>query len=157
MIERRFAKLILSCFQQIGGMKYIQFFFNICCCQTGTFKSSNRLKILQCRRWQFQSCYSTYIAQIHYIADPGLYADKKENKIFLIYKEIQIGSGAKLYMRTGFTMYEGMRKFFTIYEEAVSHIWLWSRSLWISLYMRNILFSFLSVYNILYEHIIKYC
>ncbi len=28
--------------------------------------------------------------------------DKKENKIFLIYKEIQMGSGAKLYMRKGF-------------------------------------------------------
>jgi hypothetical protein len=30
--------------------------------------------------------------------------DKKENKIFLIYKEIQMGSGAKLYMRKGFLM-----------------------------------------------------
>jgi hypothetical protein len=28
--------------------------------------------------------------------------DKKENKIFLIYKEIQMGSGAKSYMRKGF-------------------------------------------------------
>ena len=45
--------------------------------------------------------------------------DKKENKIFLIYKEIQIGSGAKSFMRKGF--YEEMRKFFPIYEEAVSH------------------------------------
>ncbi len=27
-----------------------------------------------------------------------LYTDKKENKTFLIYKEIQIGSGAKSYM-----------------------------------------------------------
>ncbi len=26
------------------------------------------------------------------------YTDKKENKIFLIYKEIQMGSGAKSYM-----------------------------------------------------------
>ncbi len=29
------------------------------------------------------------------------YTDKKENKIFLIYKEIQIGAVAKLYMRKG--------------------------------------------------------
>jgi hypothetical protein len=33
-----------------------------------------------------------------------LYTDKKENKIFLIYKEIQIGSGAKSYMRKGFVI-----------------------------------------------------
>jgi hypothetical protein len=31
--------------------------------------------------------------------DSKLYTDKKENKIFLIYKEIQMGSGAKSYMR----------------------------------------------------------
>jgi hypothetical protein len=48
--------------------------------------------------------------------------DKKENKTFLIHKEIQMGSGAKSYMRKGFLIYEEMRKFFSIYEEAVSHI-----------------------------------
>jgi hypothetical protein len=50
------------------------------------------------------------------------YTDKKENKIFLIYKEIQVGSGAKSYMRKGFSIYEEMRKIFTMYEEGVSHI-----------------------------------
>ena len=44
---------------------------------------------------------------------------KKKNKIFLIYKEIQMGSGAKSYMRNGFLIYEEMHKFFTIYGEAV--------------------------------------
>jgi hypothetical protein len=39
-----------------------------------------------------------------------------------MYKEMQMGSGAKSYMRKGFPIYEEMRKFFTIYEEAVSHI-----------------------------------
>jgi hypothetical protein len=48
--------------------------------------------------------------------------DKKEKQIFLIYKEIQMGSGAKSYMRKGFLIYEEMRKYFFIYEEAVSHI-----------------------------------
>ncbi len=49
---------------------------------------------------------------------------KKENEIFLIFKDIQMGSGAKSYMRKGFLIYEEMRKYFTIYEEAVtvSHI-----------------------------------
>jgi hypothetical protein len=40
------------------------------------------------------------------------YADKKESKIFLIYKEIQMGSGAKSYMRKGFVIYEEMDKYF---------------------------------------------
>jgi hypothetical protein len=45
---------------------------------------------------------------------------KKENIIFLIYKEIQ--SGAVANMRKGFLIYEEMRKYFPIYDEAVSHI-----------------------------------
>jgi hypothetical protein len=48
--------------------------------------------------------------------------DNEENKIFLIYKEIQRGAVAKLCMRKGFLIYEEMRKYFTIYEEAVSRI-----------------------------------
>ncbi len=68
--------------------------------------------------------------------------DKKENKIFLIYKENLSGSGAKSYMRKGFLMYEEMRKFFPIYEEAVSHIWLCTRSLLISLYRGKSYFPF---------------
>jgi hypothetical protein len=49
------------------------------------------------------------------------YTDKKENQIFLIYQEIQSGAVAKSYMRKGFLIYEGMRKYFPINEEAVSH------------------------------------
>ncbi len=41
-----------------------------------------------------------------------VYTDKKEYKIFLIYKEIQMGSGAKSYMRKGFLIYEEMHKYF---------------------------------------------
>jgi hypothetical protein len=40
--------------------------------------------------------------------------DKKEKKIFLIYKEIQKGAVAKSYMRMGFLIYEKMRKYFVI-------------------------------------------
>ncbi len=50
------------------------------------------------------------------------YTDKKENKIFLIYREIQIGAVAKSHMRKGFLIFEEMRKYLVIYEEAVSHI-----------------------------------
>jgi hypothetical protein len=44
---------------------------------------------------------------------------KKENEIFLIYKEIQMGSVANSFMRKGLLIYEEMRKYLTIYEEAV--------------------------------------
>jgi hypothetical protein len=49
------------------------------------------------------------------------YTDKKENQIFLIYKGIQSGAVAKSYMKKGFLIYEKMRKYFPIFEEAVSH------------------------------------
>jgi hypothetical protein len=50
------------------------------------------------------------------------YTDKKEKKIFLIYKEIPMGAVAKSYMRKGFLKYEEMGKYLVIYEEAVSHV-----------------------------------
>jgi hypothetical protein len=52
----------------------------------------------------------------------SVYTDKKENEIFLMYKENQMGSVANSYMRKGFLIYEEMCKYLTIYEEAVSHI-----------------------------------
>jgi hypothetical protein len=54
--------------------------------------------------------------------DSYKYTDKKENQIFLMYKEIHIGVVAKLNMRKGFLIYEEMRKYFPTYEKAVSHI-----------------------------------
>ncbi len=50
------------------------------------------------------------------------YTDKKENQMFLIYKEIQSEAVAKSLMWKGFLIYEEMRKYFPIYEEAVVHI-----------------------------------
>jgi hypothetical protein len=49
-----------------------------------------------------------------------LYTDKKENEIFPIYEEIQ-WSSFKV-MRKSFLIYEEMRKYLTIYEEAASHV-----------------------------------
>jgi hypothetical protein len=40
-----------------------------------------------------------------------MYTDKKENLIFLIYKEIQSGKVAKSYMRKGFLIYEEISEF----------------------------------------------
>jgi hypothetical protein len=42
--------------------------------------------------------------------------------MFLKYKEMQNGAVAKSYMRNGFLIYEEIRKYVIIYEEAVSHI-----------------------------------
>jgi hypothetical protein len=39
------------------------------------------------------------------------------NKIFLTYKLIQTGSGAKSYMRKDLLIFEELRKFLVIYEE----------------------------------------
>ncbi len=50
------------------------------------------------------------------------YTDKKENKIFLINKEIQSGAVAKSYVRKGFLINKEMRKYLPIYEKAVRHI-----------------------------------
>jgi hypothetical protein len=46
------------------------------------------------------------------------YIDENENKIFLIYKEIQMGSVTQSYMRKSFLIYEERRKYLTIYMEA---------------------------------------
>ncbi len=54
------------------------------------------------------------------IPTPIFHTDKKETKVFLI--EIRIGSCANSYMRKGILICEEMRIYFTIYEEAVSHI-----------------------------------
>jgi hypothetical protein len=74
-----------------------------------------------------------------------LYTDKKANKIFIIYREIQSGAVTKSYMRKGFLIYEKcenispyMRRPLVVYDFA-------SAPLWISLYIRKIGFSFLSV------------
>jgi hypothetical protein len=43
-----------------------------------------------------------FITAMHKV---NIYTDKKENEIFLIYKEIQMGSVAKSYIRKGFLIY----------------------------------------------------
>jgi hypothetical protein len=78
-----------------------------------------------------------------------LHWEKKKTKLFLfIYKEIQMGSVTKSYMRKGFLKYEEMRKYLTIYEEdvTISHIRLCNRSHLNFLILRKILFSFLLVW-----------
>jgi hypothetical protein len=47
-----------------------------------------------------------------------MYTDKEENYLtYTLYREIQMGSVAKSYMRKGFLTYEEMCKYLTICEE----------------------------------------
>ncbi len=62
-----------------------------------------------------------------------------------------MGSVAKSYLRKGFLLCEEMFKYLTIYEEAVSHIRLCNQSLLNFLYMKKLLFSFLSVYSLYWQ------
>ncbi len=72
-----------------------------------------------------------------------LYTDKKDNKIFLIYKKLPSGAVAKSYMRKSFVIYEEKRKYFPIYEEAVRHIWLCNCSILnFLIYEENFIFLF---------------
>ncbi len=58
------------------------------------------------------------------------HTDKKKTKFSSYIRKFRVGSGATSYMRIGFLIYEEMRKFFSIYEKAVSHIWLYTPSLY---------------------------
>ncbi len=49
-------------------------------------------------------------AEVFPILNIAFCTDKKENKSFLIYREIQSGAVAKSYMKKGFLIYEEMRK-----------------------------------------------
>jgi hypothetical protein len=74
-----------------------------------------------CRQYIFlRDVHKTHINPKLYLT--SMCTNKKVNEIFLIYKEIQMESGAKSYMRKGCLIYEIMRKHLTKYEEAVSHI-----------------------------------
>ncbi len=78
----------------------------------------------------------------------ALCTDKKGNKIFLMYKTIQMGSVAKSYIRKGLQIYEEMRKYLVIYEEAVSHKWLCNCSrMNFLIYEENFIFFFISMVN----------
>jgi hypothetical protein len=47
------------------------------------------------------------------------YTDKKENQIFLIYKEIQNGAVAKSYMTNGLLIFGEIFEHFPTYKEAL--------------------------------------
>ncbi len=72
---------------------------------------------------------------------------RKSNFPQTVSKKIQRGPVAKSFMRKGLLIYGEMRKYFPIYEEAVSHIWLCNCSTlnFLIYCMRKIWFSFLSV------------
>ncbi len=77
------------------------------------YKAEGNVTQVTCLRQEKQEQFNNSVATLI----------KKEKQIFLIYREIQSGAVAKSYIRKGFLiLYEEMRKYIPIYEEAVSHI-----------------------------------
>ncbi len=68
-----------------------------------------------------------------------------------MYKEIQMGSGTESYMRKGILICEKMRKYFTIYEEAVSHSYMTLHPIPLNflIYEENFIFFFYQFNSIL--------
>ena len=100
-------------------------------CQTSCFLRSGRKYIVK-EKHKITPVRSLSSSQPHWW--------KKRNRIFLIYKETQSGEFAKSYMRKGFLIYEEMRKYFPIHEEALGHILLCNCS--IHFWWGKIFFSF---------------
>jgi hypothetical protein len=66
------------------------------------------------------------------------HSDKKENQIFLIYKEIQSGAVAKSYMMKSFLIYEEMRNMSPYMRRPLVRYDFATAPFRISLYMRKI-------------------
>jgi hypothetical protein len=80
------------------------------------------------------------------LCNENVHTDKKENQIFLIFKEIQNGAVAKSYMTNGLLIYGEIFAHFLIYEEALPHIWLSTCStLNFLIYEENLIFFLISV------------
>ncbi len=88
--------------------------------------------------FSFDRRYTVYKNAAVSISRYSKYTDKKEIQIYLIYKEIQSGAVASSYMGKYLRISSYMKKPLLIYDFATA-------PLWISLYMRKILFYFLSV------------
>ncbi len=104
----------------------------------------------------FLLCHLKFIISATIIEKPKLlecppdvafpWTDKKENQIFLIYKEIQNGAVAKSYMTNGFLICGEIFAHFLIYYEALPHIWLCNCStLNFPIYEENLIFFFISL------------
>ncbi len=52
------------------------------------------------------------------------HTDKKENQVFLTFREIQSGAVAKSYMTNSLLIYGEIFAHFLIYQESLPHIWL---------------------------------
>jgi hypothetical protein len=76
----------------------------------------------------------------------GPCTDKKEKKLLLVYGEIQMGSVAKSYMRMEVLfMYEEMRTYLVINEEAITVVIYDFATCSLTVYMGKILLFFISV------------
>ncbi len=117
-------------------------------------------RYLTCDWFRLDECWpapaTIWICRLATQPSPGSlpcksHTDKKENQIFLIYKEIQNGAVAKSYRTNSLLIWWNICAF-PHKLGALPHIWLCNCStLNFLIYMRKILFNFLSVHTILYS------
>ncbi len=87
------------------------------------FSTNSYLFILQnCNRLAGTSQHCINIRIKVFLKKFNRCTDKKENQIFLIYKEIQNGAVAKSYMTNGLLIYGEIFAHFLSYYEALPHI-----------------------------------
>jgi hypothetical protein len=114
-----FRPALFKRFKSVFTLLFLNFIFQLACQETSSSLSF-------CQHF-FYSLDSILLA-----------SDKKENQIFLIYKEIQNGAVAKSYM--GLLIYGEIFAHFLIYYEALPQIWLCNR------FTLNFLFYVLTVF-----------
>ncbi len=141
---RRFL-LLLDILDFLNRQRYYHKFYRFVICYNDVWSSLRSNLPLPLR----QKCKNHIVHTVYWLVEMKkgeciLHTDKKENQIFVIYKEIQSGAVAESYMRKGFLIYEEMRKYFPIYEEAFCHIWLCNCStLNFLIYEENLIFFFM--------------
>ncbi len=94
-----------------------------------------------CTVFNSTTSMSTYATVDAFLTSLYLRTDKKENQIFLIYKEIQSGAVAKSYMWKGFLIYEEMRKYFPYARRPLA---IYDSVLNFLIYEENLIFFFVS-------------
>ncbi len=83
-----------------------------------------------------------YAKRMEEVYRTGRYTDKKENQIFLLYKEVQNGAVAKSHMTNGLLINDEIFAHFLIYQEALPHLRLCNCTILNFLIFRKFYFLF---------------
>ncbi len=135
---------------------------------TGTPTSGQSFRILVKKRFQYKKdlaflAFWVFFETKHissiifWVEFRMVYTDKKENTIFLIYKEIQEGAVAKSCMTNGLPICDLIFALFLIYKKALPYIWLCNRfHLNFLIYEENFVIFFISVIIFLMQEVLEF-